>query len=355
MARSSLDKNRSNLCQARLSLRESTSHSALLRMSFVLMTLASATRGWAFKTGLQNCYRRPRQSQTALCMNSLAQTQADDASTTNTSPSFITPTDQSESSIQKPWKTLFDLQLPEGHCLGLRIDASQPNVLSPDSIAHDNHWIHTFLHPAEITYAMAQPSEYAQETFLLGRLAMRQALPQTYDHAILKDDHGRPAVPPQYLGSISHKRSIADGTTAVALLSPRRVDGILMGVGVDIEQSYSRKRSIAKKVLTKDELDQLGNVEGVTKDEEVLLRFSLKESLYKAMHPLICQYVGFQEAQVTPYSNGTASVEWNLKSGAHERFNNVTAHWRRMDDLFLSSASVTLGDHEECIMGEPPQ
>jgi 4'-phosphopantetheinyl transferase EntD len=71
--------------------------------------------------------------------------------------------------------------------------------------------------------------------------------------------------------------------------------------------------------------------------------FSLKESLYKAMHPLICQYVGFQEAEVTPHADGTATVVWNLKSGAHEQFGTVTAHWRRFLDgeYFLTSAKVT--------------
>jgi hypothetical protein len=69
------------------------------------------------------------------------------------------------------------------------------------------------------------------------------------------------------------------------------------------------------------------------------------------MHPLICQYVGFQEAEVTPYQDGTATVRWNLKSGIHERFRNVTAHWRRIDEFILSSASVTLKDDtEECTM-----
>ena len=91
--------------------------------------------------------------------------------------------------------------------------------------------------------------------------------------SILKDEHGRPQVPKGYIGSISHKK-----TTGVALVnsvpdnhsvcsSPK------IGIGVDIEQTFSRRRSIAKKVLTSNELENLGNVKGVTRDEEVLLRF----------------------------------------------------------------------------------
>ena len=74
-----------------------------------------------------------------------------------------------------------------------------------------------------------------------------------------------------------------------------------------------------------------------------MIFFSLKESIYKAVHPLICQYVGFQEAEVTPYSNGTATVSWHLKSGAQIRLRGITAHWQRLDNnYFLSSSRAAL-------------
>jgi len=92
----------------------------------------------------------------------------------------------------------------------------------------------------------------------------------------------------------------------------------------------------------------------------VLDSYSLKECVYKAMHPLICQHVGFQEAEITPHDNGTATVRLNLKSGAHERFAEIRAHWRRLnlstnssgdgnnynhdEEYFLTSSSVTLKD-----------
>ena len=67
----------------------------------------------------------------------------------------------------------------------------------------------------------------------------------------------------------------------------------------------------------------------------------MKESVYKAMHPLINQRVGFQEAEITPHNDGTASVTLNIKSGAHTRLRSVKAHWRRVShDYFLTSSSV---------------
>lgn len=161
-----------------------------------------------------------------------------------------------ELSTRKPWTTLFDLELPEGRCVGLQIDNTlQPweaDALSSESISSPDHWIHAGLHPAEVAYGMSQPSDVARTTFFLGRLAMRQIL--NVPCCILKDDHGRPTLPPEYLGSISHKRN-----TGVALIC-KTLD-TNTGIGVDIEKSASGRRSIAKRVLTERELDELGHIE----------------------------------------------------------------------------------------------
>ncbi len=108
------------------------------------------------------------------------------------------------------------------------------------------------------------------------------------DQSILKDKFGRPQVPKGFIGSISHKK-----TTGVALVNsiPISDDDLnpsskttlsssfsptpKIGIGVDIEQTFSLRRSIAKKILTSNELENLGKLNGVTRDEEVLLRFRL--------------------------------------------------------------------------------
>jgi 4'-phosphopantetheinyl transferase EntD len=82
--------------------------------------------------------------------------------------------------------------------------------------------------------------------------------------------------------------------------------------------------------------------------DHTMSSFSLKECIYKSVHPLICQYVGFQEAEVTPHANGTASVTWKMKSGACERLGEISAHWRRLEggEYFLSSSSAILREAE---------
>lgn len=80
--------------------------------------------------------------------------------------------------------------------------------------------------------------------------------------------------------------------------------------------------------------------QGVSAAEEVLLRFSIKESLYKAMHPLLCQYVGFHEVQVQPSSDGSVNTTFYFPGA--DQLTGITCHWRRVGGFFLSSASLRL-------------
>jgi len=274
-------------------------------------------------------------------------------------------------------ENVFSYDLPEGMCVGLRLNSqnhSSKDSASLDPIeieSNENHWIKKPLHADEVQFGIDLPTEHARMTFYVGRLAMRTALSlaceegkksdagmissifsknqppellpyvSRLDPSILKDQYGRPQVPKGFIGSISHKKNMG-----VALVSAVDDDGSLpptKGIGVDIEQTFSRRKDIAKKVLTEWEIENLGKIEGVTRDEEVLLRFSLKECVYKAMHPLICQWVGFQEAEITPHDDGTTTIKLNLKSGAQTQFQHVKAHWRRIGgDYFLTSSSVIL-------------
>ncbi|CAJ1911476.1 unnamed protein product [Cylindrotheca closterium] len=232
-----------------------------------------------------------------------------------------------------------DIELPEGRCVGVGLegDDAKEIIISAKSLADPTNWAHEYYHPDELVHGMTLPLA-RQESFWLGRLSMRLALDgSSYkDHApILRDTHGRPQLPLGTFGSISHK-----GGYGAALVSR---DQTLAGVGVDLEYtSRAGKKNIGKRVLTDDEMMDLGKLPGISAEEEVLLRFSLKEAIYKAAHPLLCQYVGFKEAEVTPHPDGSATCKWMLESGMQTRIAGQTAHWRKLEDqdFFLTSASV---------------
>lgn len=76
---------------------------------------------------------------------------------------------------------------------------------------------------------------------------------------------------------------------------------------------------------------------------------SLKESVYKAMHPILCDYVGLQEAEIDPLADGTAVVRLNFlkdrPGSVSPRAHSMvvqSATWRKVDGFFLTSASVGL-------------
>lgn len=307
-------------------------------------------------------------------------------------PAAATPT---ATTVASEYETVFSLDLPEGKCVGIEIsnphqEPTATTSLDPTQISsNENHWIKKILHPDEVQYGLEARTDLNRISFFLGRLAMRSALAQingidshtsveredevgsfaklpsiatttgaatatavsdqSISIPILKDEHGRPQVPNGFIGSISHK-----GTTGVALVSTLPADfrqesgaNPTIGVGVDIEKSYygGKRMNIARRVLTLNERNDLGHLDGITPEEEVLLRFSLKESVYKAMHPIICEYVGFQEAEIKPLNDGTAKVYLNLKSGKHNMFKEVKAHWRQVNnEFFLTSSKVTVKD-----------
>jgi len=67
-------------------------------------------------------------------------------------------------------------------------------------------------------------------------------------------------------------------------------------------------------------------------EEDVMLRFSFKESLYKALNPILERYVEFLEAEVYPNpNNGTARIVFKLHSG--ENF-DYTAEYEKYQDKF---------------------
>lgn len=253
--------------------------------------------------------------------------------------------DEVLSSLPGSLKTWFDISVPEGRCVGVEVTTNENDCFPQDDFdgtttIQSDHWLRSAFHPDEVEFG--RTLKKTRNSFWLGRLALRIAL-DFPDYPILKDEYGRPQVKEDFFGSISHKEDKGVAIVSPSVTDDRNSDIVLSGVGIDLEvTSRPGRSSIAKRILTENERQSLGNLPGITVDEEVLLRFSLKEAIYKAAHPVLRQYVGFQEAEVTPYSDGTASCTWLLDTKADRRIANLTAHWEKLvdDEYFLTSASV---------------
>ena len=145
-----------------------------------------------------------------------------------------------------------------------------------------------------------------------GRVALRAALAALgvdAPDAILATPRGAPLLPPGAVGSVSHKRTIAVALAARARDAARRPSGSTS------RRSAPLRAGIAARVLTPDELAELCAADGPARDAAVLLRFSAKEAIYKALDPWVQRFVAFEEAVVGRAPDGTLDARLALARG----------------------------------------
>ncbi len=172
---------------------------------------------------------------------------------------------------------------------------------------------------------------FRQVQFVGGRIALRAAASQlgVQPPPILATDRGAPDLPRGFTGSVSHKRTIAVGMVG------RSHMGIL---GVDIEDYGPPRPAIAKKILRPEELAALSGLGEAEHWMGVLMRFSIKESIYKALDPYVGRYVGFSEASVAPDLRGRAAVTLHLEKG--EGPFEVDARYEWLTGRLLTSVRI---------------
>jgi enterobactin synthetase component D len=215
----------------------------------------------------------------------------------------------------------FDLALEHGRCVGVRIPADAAVL---DALAGA-------LSPEERSRAAGMPMP-RRRTWVGGRAAMREALARlgVTPVAIASDDRGAPVLPAGVSGSVTHKDALA--AALVASESRARV-------GVDLELDVVRSQDIASRILTPDEIAEIAHLGAGDRAREVLLRFSAKEAVYKALDPFVRRYVGFGEIALSPCADGTAHVTSGLPASEGPFVFEV--RWRRFDGIVLTTARVS--------------
>jgi enterobactin synthetase component D len=232
-----------------------------------------------------------------------------------------------------PADIVFRVDLPHGRCVGVRVPGAHERVDTPH------------LAPEEIDF-LASLAPARRPTWLAGRVAMHAALLDLGLDAgpILATQRGAPELPAGVTGSISHKRTLA------VALAARQQDGLSLGVDIEpiptlpgslTEPSWDNRPDISSRVMTPEELSVLATVPDSLRRREIVLHFSIKEALYKAINPLIGRYVSFQEATVLPASDGSVAV--NLTLTKQEGPFHVEARWSEIDGHLLTTAAVRPG------------
>ncbi|QCT19991.1 4'-phosphopantetheinyl transferase superfamily protein [Jejubacter calystegiae] len=128
--------------------------------------------------------------------------------------------------------------------------------------------------------------------YLAGRYAARQLLQEVgYNGVVATGTDRAPVWPRGWRGSISHT-----DTSAIAILTPNHFG---ISPGVDIEMFRPDiMQEIATSFTTADERDVLLAANCLPFDTALLIAFSAKESLFKALYPLVQQTFGFEVAKL---------------------------------------------------------
>ncbi|HLK35863.1 MAG TPA: 4'-phosphopantetheinyl transferase superfamily protein [Polyangiaceae bacterium] len=221
-----------------------------------------------------------------------------------------------------PQDALFDLDLAHGRCVGVRIPNEEEGLdrLAAELLAEERAFARTL-------------APRRRRTWVGGRAALREVLARSGLTAppIFADDRGAPGLPAGIAGSVSHKEDLA-----VALVA---LDGAAR-LGVDVEVDMAPMTDVSSRVLTPEELDELASLDPPARDREVLLRFSAKEAIYKAIDPFVRRFVGFQEVSVDPRPDGSARVTSRLRPG--EGPFAIDVRWRRWDGMVLTTARASV-------------
>jgi enterobactin synthetase component D len=226
---------------------------------------------------------------------------------------------------------LFRIDLPHGRCVGARV----PTTIDQGDLCGL---------PEEERAFLGNLSQARKSTWLAGRIALHAALQDLGldgGAPVLVTTRGAPELPEGVTASISHKR-----TLAVALAAPKS-GGLSLGVDIEPvpalpasfgEPGWNSHPDISSRVMTPEELALLATIPEAQRRREIILHFSIKEALYKALNPIVGRYVSFQEATVLPRSDGSIAVTLALTQ--NEGPFRVEARWSEIEGHLLTTAAL---------------
>jgi 4'-phosphopantetheinyl transferase EntD len=200
----------------------------------------------------------------------------------------------------KPYTIVYREAVHHGVIIGVSLPEQKQDV--PADILSQ-------LHPEEQTFS-AGLRGFRKMHWVGSRLATSTAfhLLGYGSPPVLSDPWGAPTSQCDLSISISHKRHMA-----VAIVA-RSEHGSL---GVDLEDLQPERKGIAERILRPDELLEVSRLPADRQWISTLLRFSVKESIYKALAPRQRRYIDFSEAQVSPKVDGSVAVTLHLVQGPY--------------------------------------
>jgi enterobactin synthetase component D len=155
--------------------------------------------------------------------------------------------------------------------------------------------------------ALADAFPERRAEFLAGRHSAREALrvlaPEHAAADIAIGPRGEPIWPRGIVGSITHAHGFA--AAALARTSDAR------GVGLDVEDIIPDEKAsrLLKYIVARDELDALARATGWGTARLVTVVISAKETLFKALFPMVKRMFDFLDARVVSLDPATLRYE----------------------------------------------
>lgn len=185
--------------------------------------------------------------------------------------------------------------------------------------------------PANIQRSVAK----RQAEYLAGRICARAALLAAGSAAWVPgtDDERAPIWPAGFCGSITH----GDGWAAAIVGRSSH----WRGLGLDVENRLESARAerLAGEILTPDELARLDPRQAAL---QVTLTFSLKESLFKALFPLVRKRFYFEHAELLSWSAG-GNARLRLLTDLSEEWHHgkeIAGQFSLFDNRLLSLVAI---------------
>ncbi len=188
--------------------------------------------------------------------------------------------------------------------------------------AGDEEGLAAALTPEEraLLSSSATPKRVAE--FALGRDCARAALrtvgawPEGSPPPSILRKERAPLWPEGVVGTLAHSRGGAGVGAAVAAVART---GSYRGLGVDLERADREALSLARRILRLDERTALSALPTDAQRTWIGIAFSVKEAIFKAIHPATGVYLGFQDARALPrdprpdvMQQPGGTLEWEL-------------------------------------------
>lgn len=158
------------------------------------------------------------------------------------------------------------------------------------------------LFPEELAL-IAKAITSRQIEFATGRLLARQLMAQlgSGPAALLRHSDHSPSWPSGVIGSIAHTK----GACGVAIA---RTGGSVLGIGIDLELDAPLEDGPLKRVLTEREQRWLNSIpDPAQRQRRAMIAFSVKEAIYKCLHPVGNAGLGFRDVELE-ISSGTPGI-----------------------------------------------